>query len=238
MLTQSHTPVRRVSQAPTKFTTCLGGCGATVEFRTNPRVCCPVCQLERHRARARATSEKKQQLKGVPRVKGVLAPCPTCGANFTRTSGRQVVCKSCALEVTRERARSVSRAKTGVAGAYAYDAKWRRERRHSVPGYAINWRIKIGIWRSLRGNKQGRKWEDLVGYTLQDLLRHLERQFQSGMFWGNRSDWHIDHILPLSSFQFDSPDCPEFRAAWALSNLRPLWAGENLKKNAKRLHLI
>ena len=79
----------------------------------------------------------------------------------------------------------------------------------------------------------------LCGYTIDDLRQHLERQFVRGMSWENMgSGWHIDHIVPLSSFSFSSVTCPEFRAAWALSNLRPLWATENMSKGARRTHLL
>jgi hypothetical protein len=67
---------------------------------------------------------------------------------------------------------------------------------------------------------------------------HLERQFLSGMTWANRGQWHIDHIQPRSSFKFVGPDDPEFKACWALSNLRPLWKADNLKKNARRTLLL
>lgn len=98
--------------------------------------------------------------------------------------------------------------------------------------------MSAGIKNSLRDGKNGRSWERLVGYTVTDLMRHLERQFLSGMSWDNRGEWHIDHILPLASFKFTSPDDPEFRAAWALTNLRPLWAKDNMRKSDKRTHLI
>jgi hypothetical protein len=82
----------------------------------------------------------------------------------------------------------------------------------------------------------------ILGYTLDDLMRHIERQFGKGMTWGNYGlgdgKWHIDHIRPLASFSYESPQCPEFRAAWALSNLQPLWQRENLKKGAKIVQLL
>jgi len=76
-------------------------------------------------------------------------------------------------------------------------------------------------------------------YTGEDLCIHLERQFLDGMSWGNYGEWHVDHIIPLSSFKFGSdPSCEEFQACWALSNLRPMWAAENMSKKDKRTHLI
>ena len=58
------------------------------------------------------------------------------------------------------------------------------------------------------------------------------------MTWQNMSLWHVDHILPLASFEYESASDPEFRAAWALTNLRPLWSVENLQKGAKRVLLL
>jgi len=54
-----------------------------------------------------------------------------------------------------------------------------------------------------------------------------------GMGWHNMSEWHIDHIMPLASFNFTGLDDPAVREAWALSNLRPLWAADNIRKGAR-----
>lgn len=75
--------------------------------------------------------------------------------------------------------------------------------------------------------------QTLVGYTLADLRAHLEARFVDGMSWENIGAWHVDHRRPLASFDISGPDCPEFKAAWALSNLQPLWARDNLIKGAK-----
>lgn len=106
------------------------------------------------------------------------------------------------------------------------------------PAFALNNSIRWYVWKSLKGIKNGKKTEQLVGWSEQELGRHIERQFLPGMGWHNRSEWHIDHIVPLSSFNITGPDCPEFKRAWALANLRPIWATDNLKKRHKRTHLI
>lgn len=71
----------------------------------------------------------------------------------------------------------------------------------------------------------------LLGYTSLDLKTHIESLFKSGMSWENygHKTWHIDHIRPISSFPPDA----SIREINALSNLQPLWAKENLRKNAK-----
>jgi 5-methylcytosine-specific restriction endonuclease McrA len=103
----------------------------------------------------------------------------------------------------------------------------------------INRSMSCAVWRSLQSGKCGKGWESLVGYSIETLKIHLERQFLRGMTWENRgSKWHIDHVIPLVLFHFNSYDDPEFKAAWALTNLRPLWKAKNLSKGGRREHLL
>lgn len=102
----------------------------------------------------------------------------------------------------------------------------------------IRSRIANGIRRSLASGKQGKKTFELLDFTLSELIEHLERQFQKGMSWGNMSMWHIDHIVPISSFGAIEVGSSEFKAAWSLYNLRPIWAEENISKNDKRIFLL
>lgn len=84
-----------------------------------------------------------------------------------------------------------------------------------------------------KGSKAGRKTIDLLDYSREELVRHLEAQFKEGMTWDNYGDWHIDHIIPLAAFNFETPDDIDFKRAWALKNLQPLWALENHRKKDK-----
>lgn len=97
--------------------------------------------------------------------------------------------------------------------------------------------MRCRMWSALKRGK-GRKLEAVLGYSIAELKRHLERQFTQGMSWDNWSDWHIDHIVPVTAFQFTNYDDPEFRACWALTNLRPLWKEENRQKSYFRTHLL
>jgi hypothetical protein len=113
-------------------------------------------------------------------------------------------------------------------------------RMNARPTLRLNARMSARLNRCLRacGGKQGVAWVKLVGYTHQALATHLERQFAKGMSWANMGQWHIDHIQPLASFSYSCASDPEFLAAWALSNLRPLWATENVTKHATRTLLL
>lgn len=98
----------------------------------------------------------------------------------------------------------------------------------------LHGRISTAIRESIiKKAKQGRKWENLVGYTANDLRIHLEKLFLPGMTWDNYRKWQIDHIIPVSAFNFKTPDDMDFKKCWALRNLRPLWAVENIKKGNK-----
>lgn len=72
-----------------------------------------------------------------------------------------------------------------------------------------------------------------LSYGPEELLAHLERGFLPGMGWHNMQEWHVDHIRPIASFRFENQSDPSFQECWALKNLRPLWAGDNLRKGAR-----
>lgn len=98
----------------------------------------------------------------------------------------------------------------------------------------LNHSISSGIYSSLaKGTKAGRHWETLVDYTIDQLRNHLEKQFKPGMTWENYGQWHLDHKVPLSVHNFQSPEDIDFKQAWALKNLQPLWSIENIKKSNK-----
>ena len=109
-----------------------------------------------------------------------------------------------------------------------------RERRKTIKGNLVN-RIAPSMARSLREGKNGRTWENLVEYTVEDLKKHLEKNFLLGMSWENRNLWHIDHKIPISAFNYETTEDIDFKRCWALSNLRPLWAFENISKKDKIL---
>lgn len=72
---------------------------------------------------------------------------------------------------------------------------------------------------------------DIIGCTPEFLKEYLEKQFRDGMNWENRGEWHIDHIIPLSSATSEE----ELYKLCHYTNLQPLWAEENLRKGNKIL---
>lgn len=113
--------------------------------------------------------------------------------------------------------------------------KYKKENIYNTIEYKISKSISANIRDSIKNNKNGRHWEIIVGYSLNELINHLEKQFKQGMTWENygRFGWHIDHIKPKSSFSYKSYEDEDFKECWALSNLQPLWWEDNLKKGTK-----
>ena len=69
-----------------------------------------------------------------------------------------------------------------------------------------------------------------MNFTLAELMRHLEAQFEKDMTWDNYGEWHIDHRTPKSWFEFENVNDPGFKECWKLENLKPMWGSENIAK--------
>ena len=71
--------------------------------------------------------------------------------------------------------------------------------------------------------------ENVIGMTYDEFKKYLESRFLNGMSWDNRGEWHIDHIIPLSSAKSEQ----ELISLCHYSNLQPLWGEDNMKKGDK-----
>jgi len=92
-------------------------------------------------------------------------------------------------------------------------------------------------------SKNGKSCFDYLPYTMEQLKQHLESHFESWMTWNNQGKynkkmwndhdistwtWQIAHIIPHSTFNYTSTQDEEFKKCWALDNLRPYSAKQNL----------
>lgn len=215
-------------------------------------------ERERCRRKTRARYAADAERRAGEREIRSRIECAACGKPIIATKHSQKFCQECRPRKYAERKRSWSEANrtallAGKSAWYAANREsirvrsklYRQRNKEKIKAeYASNPKARVS--RNMSNNirycigrkKNGARWESLVGYTLSDLTSHLERQFVRGMSWDNYGEWHIDHILPIAGFEFETASDPEFRAAWALSNLRPLWARENQSKSAKRTVLI
>jgi hypothetical protein len=54
------------------------------------------------------------------------------------------------------------------------------------------------------------------------------------MSWANRGKWHVDHIVPLAS----AKTIDGIIRLNHYTNLRPLWASDNLKKGTQMPQML
>lgn len=187
--------------------------------------------------------------------------CTKCGewkliSGFRVRSGRigqwESRCLVCALEYKREyRAKNRERHKNQEKARYAANPEPRREahnawkiknpermaeakrRCRSTPKGRVEANIRGYIHKTITKGYKSAPTFKALGYTSAELMAHLEKNFLLGMTWENYGAWHIDHKIPLSLFNYHSTDDFDFKIAWSLKNLQPLWAVDNLKKSAK-----
>ena len=67
----------------------------------------------------------------------------------------------------------------------------------------------------------------ILGCTFDEFYNHIEKQFLPNMNWDNRSEWHLDHIVPISFGESEE----EILLLNHYSNFRPLWAKDNIMKS-------
>lgn len=98
----------------------------------------------------------------------------------------------------------------------------------------LNTIISSGIRQSIYRKRSGYRWEGLVGYTIDELRRHLEKQFTEEMTWDNYGKfWEIDHKIPKSAFNFDKSGDIDFQRCWEIENLQPLEKNKNHSKGSR-----
>ena len=73
---------------------------------------------------------------------------------------------------------------------------------------------------------------DLLGLSMPEFMTYLESKFTEGMSFENYGKWHLDHIIPC--YHFDLTKIQDRKKCFHYSNIQPMWAIDNLKKN-KRL---
>lgn len=94
---------------------------------------------------------------------------------------------------------------------------------------SANYRCRINTFYKRIKKTKNFNTETLLGCSWENFKNHIELQFVDGMCFSNYGEWHIDHIIPLSSAKNEE----EIIKLCHYSNLQPLWASDNLKKGDK-----
>lgn len=190
--------------------------------------------IDRHKAAAKAYREKHKEkllqvakefaINNPEKVKAYKANWKKRNPEIVRKHARDGYYKN--IESIKKRKKQYLLNNKDKTNAYI-------KKRRSNPSIRLNDSIGNQLRALLRGKKKGKKWIEIVGYTISDLMNRMQEQFKDGMSFDNYGEWHIDHIRPIASFDFSETPLETAKECWALSNLQPLWAIENIKKGAK-----
>jgi hypothetical protein len=112
---------------------------------------------------------------------------------------------------------------------------YQRNRKHNDPIYKLIANFRTAIYTVLKENNMNKYGHYFVvlKYSPEELVSHLENQFTEGMEWDNYGIWHVDHKLPITSFNIQEMGDEEFMRCWSLENLQPMWGTDNIRKSNK-----
>jgi hypothetical protein len=114
--------------------------------------------------------------------------------------------------------------------------RYQNNRRKVNKNYQLAHDLRVRVRHARKNNQKiGSAVRDL-GCTIEFLKQYIESKFQPGMNWDNYGyyGWHIDHIIPLASFDLTNRE--QFLKACHYTNLQPLWAKDNISKGNKILN--
>ncbi len=104
--------------------------------------------------------------------------------------------------------------------------------------YKLTVLLRTREYLALKGICKSDSTLNLLGCSIEKLKQHLESQFKDGMTWGNYGSGYngkgmmqVDHIIPCCKFNLSNPE--EQKKCFYYTNLQPLWAEENLRKNGE-----
>jgi len=111
-----------------------------------------------------------------------------------------------------------------------------KKRRAENSLFRLRHNILVRINKGLKsaGVLKSQRSTEYLGCSWKELHEHIERQFLPRMAWDNRTEWHVDHIRPLAS----AKSLEELIPLLHFTNLRPLWAEDNMAKSDKIIYLI
>ena len=115
--------------------------------------------------------------------------------------------------------------------SYDVDRKRKKENEDPMTGFIQIMRQCVRKSFKRNGYTKKSRAHIILGTDWSVVKLHMESLFKEGMTWNNHGEWHIDHIIPISSGKTED----EVVKLCHYSNLQPLWAEENLLKSDKSI---
>jgi len=127
-----------------------------------------------------------------------------------------------------------------------------KRRYDNDPTFKIRARISSEVRKSLINQVASKGKKSIINYlpySIKELHNHIQQQFEPWMNWNNWKrynsktwddfnketwTWNIDHIIPQASLLYCSMEDENFKKCWALENLRPYSAKQNILDGVSR----
>lgn len=102
------------------------------------------------------------------------------------------------------------------------------ERYNTDPEYKLKHILRVRVQKALKLDCKNTSSKELLGCNIFEYKLYLESKFTEGMSWENygRKGWHIDHIIPCSSFNL--LDIEQQKQCFHYTNLQPLFKTSEL----------
>jgi hypothetical protein len=112
-----------------------------------------------------------------------------------------------------------------------YSREYKKKRKKTDPLFKLKSNLSNRTYLAFKnkGYSKNTKTQEILGVDWEVAKQQIERQFKKGMSWDNYGDWHIDHIIPLSSAK--TPE--RLKELCHYTNLQPMWKVDNLSKSNK-----
>lgn len=204
---------------------------------------CEQCQYAYVLAKANEVSRSKPRAYRI----GDKTCCKNCSAEYTIKAVGNLYCEVCQPLSKKNQLPHLAEKMQVYKKKYFSDPKnkrkaldkqnaWKRKKVKQDPVYCLVQRVRARLRSALKLAKFPKKGttQQIIGCTWEELARHIELQFTKGMTWDNRQLWHIDHIVPLASAKTED----DVLRLSHYTNLRPLWAEDNLRKRDEITHLL
>lgn len=91
------------------------------------------------------------------------------------------------------------------------------------------YRTRISIAFRKASSRKNTLTSSLLGCSGKELVEYISSKLEDGMSLSNYGQWHLDHIIPIASFDITIPE--QAKRCFHYTNLQPLWAEHNLSKH-------
>jgi hypothetical protein len=180
------------------------------------------CAYER-----RLLLDRELKTKIIPRKGSIIykKDCLSCNNKTNSVKPSVKYCKDCAIIRAKQQRKLLQ-------------PSWAKLQRDNNPGFKIRYSLSNQLRESLKGKSaKALSCTKYLGCTVNEWRQYLESNFIEDMSWHNHGKrWDIDHIIPLSSFDFTKEE--NIYKAFNYKNTQPLDSYVNRHIKRDRLDYI